>query len=130
MRLFGFILTLAVLLLLAKNIFAAEKPIAVDVQPRVTISDPYNRRTFRVRITIPKHPDNKLLSYSASCGQEIRSSQYEIDKVTFEWFEELTVTDDCIFQACLHRAEKGKIQNYCVYQEVKSDAYDPDPTPY
>lgn len=118
MRMFGFALTVAVLCLLAKNLLGAEKPITLDVQPQVAIARPYNTTTFRVRIQIPKHKDNRLLSYSASCGQEIKSSEYQIDHITYQWYDDFTVSDDCIFQACVHRIVGGKIKNFCDYQVV------------
>lgn len=122
------LLMLALFTLFCKNVFAIEKNIAIDVEPKVTTTGDYNTKSFRVRVTIPRNRDNRLWSYTASCGQEIHSSEHEMDKdspVTYTWFEELTVTEDCIFQACLHRQIAGKIKNFCNYQEVRTDAYDP-----
>lgn len=121
------LLLIGLLLIFARNVLGAEKAVLIDIQPRVTATSPYKQVMFRVRITIPRHKDNKLWSYTASCGDEIKSSQRELNAgsaVTYTWFEELKVTEDCIFQVCIHRAEKGKVKNYCDYQGVSADVGD------
>lgn len=115
-------------LLFYRNVIGAEKNIKIEVVPKVTISNEYRQQTFRVRVTVPRHKDNRLWSYSASCGSEIKSSEHELDKnsqITTTWYEDFTVLEDCIFQACLHREVLGKIQNYCDIQGVTVDALEP-----
>lgn len=101
------------------------KPITILVKPKVATTDNYKHQTFHVQIVVPRHKDNKLLSYSASCGSEIRTSEYNVDKVAWDWLEEFTVTENCIFQACLHRAVEGKVKNYCDYVEVSTSYFEP-----
>lgn len=97
------------------------KPISIDVVPKVATVYPYTQTTFRVNVKIPRHKDNRLWSYTASCGSEIKSSEYELNvnsQITTTWYEEFTVAEDCIFQACLHRQVEGKVKNFCSYQGV------------
>lgn len=125
MRIFGMVLTVTVLCLLAKNLFG-EQSITIEVVPKVVTTYPYNPQTFRVRVHILRNKDNRLWSYSGSCGSEIKSSDHDLDvksPLVYEWYEEFTVTDDCIFQACLHRLVEKKIKNVCVYQAITTEDF-------
>lgn len=104
------------------------KPISIDVVPKVAMTSYNVTSTFRVKVTIPRQKDNRLWSYSASCGSEIKSSDHELNlnsAITTTWYEEFTVTEDCIFQACLHRIVEGKVKNFCDYQGVNVDEFAP-----
>lgn len=128
----GFLILL-LLVIFAFGIVHGQTPknISIDVYPRVSTTDPYNQKTFRVRVRVLRHKDNRLWSYSASCGSEIKSSEHELDEksvITYEWYEEMTVIENCIFQACLHRVVGKEVKNYCSYQEITTDAiFDPPP---
>ena len=119
------ILLCAVVFLFCRNVFGEiEKPITISIFPSSVLSSDYQRRTFQVRVTIPRHKDNRLWSYSASCGDEIKSSTHQLDAtspIVYEWYEELMVKENCIFQACLHRIVGGKIKNFCDYEEATRD---------
>ena len=117
-RLAFYLLMLATILVFGRSAFAQAKDITLDIAPRAVVANPYKRTTFRVILRIFEHPDNRLWSYSATCGVEIRSSIRSVDRITNEWFEELTVVEPCYFQACVHRNVDGKVKNFCAHQEV------------
>lgn len=108
-------------LLLGMLAISATTPaIQLDVYPRVAVVNPYKTSTFRVMIRIPEHKDNRLYSYSADCGGEVKSGQREIRAITEMWFEELHVKSDCYFLACLHRIVEGKVKNFCEHVEIST----------
>src|SRR3990167_4836935 len=94
------------------------KPVTLDVLPKVAVINEYRPQTFRIRITIPKHEDNRLYSFSMSCGAELKTAIREVEGYSVTMYEDFHVTDDCFFQVCLHRAVEGKVKNLCVDQTV------------
>lgn len=136
-ELFGrvlFALTMVgIIFLVSRNIYGQEKEkpvrvptITIDVMPKVSFANPYKQVSFRVRLRITEHAGNRIWSYFATCGAEIKSSQRPVDRVTYEWIDELTVLEQCFFQGCVHRIvvdetkkpPKQEVKNFCSHQEV------------
>lgn len=108
-----FLLVASILLLLSIKARGDEKPITIDVLPKVVMANPYKATNFRVKIRVAENPDNRILSYSADCGGKSYAGQQEVDRINYTIFFELKVAGDCYFQACVHRIEKGKHKAYC-----------------
>lgn len=96
----------------------APAAITIDVMPKIAMTNPYKRVTFRVRLRITEHSDNRIWSYFATCGAEIKSSQRPVERTVYEWLDEITVLETCFFQGCVHRVVGGKVKNLCATQDV------------
>lgn len=109
-------------ILLALGLFGyrigrAQEPIAVSVQPRVALVNPYKRTTFWFRWQIEPHPDNRRYALMYTCGSELHSSQGEVNgdkhpRTTDRWVE-LTVLQDCEFMACVIRTVEKEVKTLC-----------------
>lgn len=146
-RLWFLILMVGLLILLGRNIRAQESslgtfplpdvvgmtqktppPISIDILPKIALANPYKRQTFRIRIRIERDDRNRRYSFAGDCGSDAHSHQRDVEgsdaPITYTFTHELTVVQSCIFQACVHRIEGGKVKNYCAHQEVKTPEVD------
>lgn len=89
-------------------------PVTIDVVPKVVLPNTYT--TFRVRIRVEPHPDNREYAYNATCGSELRSSIRQIDFVSYTFYDYLTTVADCTFRVCISRL--GMKNALCARQEV------------
>lgn len=103
----------------------AKGEITLDVAPKVALPDPYKSQTFRVRVRVAEHPDNRVLSLSADCGSNAYSSQHDVDQVTYTRYYEMRVRGDCTFQACVFRNTNGKVVRFCAPVVVKTPEQPP-----
>lgn len=97
----------------------AVKEITLDILPRIVLTNPYKRAHFTALIRIEEHPDNRLYSFAGDCGGDAVSWTREIDFVAKTFDVELVVVDECLFVACVHRLEKGKIKPYCTTVRIE-----------
>ena len=86
----------------------APKPadITLDVFPKVSLT---GRKTFRVRTTIEPDDRNAIYSLSADCGYDAYASQRKVEAITDTRYIDITVSEPCVFVACLYRVENGKV---------------------
>ena len=93
-------------------------PVSLSVSPKVAMRE--RQATFRVHFRIEPHTQNASWSYSASCGSELRHTQRKVERITEEWYEQLTVLGDCYFLVCVHRVEGRRVKNYCDEQWIST----------
>lgn len=117
-----FLLTALALVVFGRGVLA-ETFVSVNVVPKAVVANPYKRVAFNMVWRIERHPDNRLYSVSYDCGADVSHTEREMDgdsARTYERMVELTVTQSCIFMACVVRKVEGKPKTYCDRQIVEA----------